>query len=292
MQLSIIVGPKVAALMMAMAGGLQELSRMPSCNVQMMGAKRKVQNGMSTAALGVRAGVINQSPIVLGMPPDYQKKAAKLVSAKCSLTARVDAANECPDGEVGIKFKKMIEDAMAKEMEPKAHKKPKALAAPEFASKKKRGGKRARAIKEKYAMSEMQKQANRMVFGQQEEEVYGGMDESVGLGTLGKMASGGKVRVQKKEVKLLNKKAIERNGLTSAIKGHTHGLVSSVVMNSTTGMVFEAMTSDSTGTVTPARIATPAGGASGSKYFGSSEFTSAAKKADNSKKPLPAVPKF
>lgn len=55
-------------------------------------------------------------------------------------------------------------------------------------------------------------------------------------------------------------------------------------------MVFEAMTSDSSGTVTPARIVTSAGGASGSKYFGSSEFTSAAKKGDA--KPLPAVPKF
>ena len=200
--LSVIVGPKVAALMMAMAGGLQELSRMPSCNIQMMGAKRKVQNGMSTAALGVRAGVLNQSPFVLSMPPDYQKKAAKLVAAKCALTARVDAANECPDGDVGLKFKKQIADAMAKEMEPAPHKKAKALAVPIMESKKKRGGKRARAIKEKYAQSEMMKQANRMVFGQQEEEVYGGTDESVGLGTLGKMAAGGKIRVQKKEVRI------------------------------------------------------------------------------------------
>ena len=69
-----------------------------------MGAKRKVQNGMSTAALGVRAGVINQSPIVIASPPDYQKKAAKLVAAKCTLCARVDAANESPDGDVGIRY--------------------------------------------------------------------------------------------------------------------------------------------------------------------------------------------
>lgn len=42
------------------------------------------------------------------------------------------------------------------------------------------------------------------------------------------------------QVKLLNQKARERNGLTSAIKGHTHGLVSSVVMNSTTGTYMYA----------------------------------------------------
>lgn len=68
-----------------------------------MGAKRKVQNGMSTAALGVRAGIINQSPTVVASPHDYQKKAAKLVGAKCALCARVDAANECPDGDIGIR---------------------------------------------------------------------------------------------------------------------------------------------------------------------------------------------
>jgi len=291
--LSVVVGPKVAALMMAMAGGLQELSRMPACNIQMMGSKRKVQNGMSTAALGVRGGVINQSPIVVGQPPDNQKKAAKLVSAKCALTARVDAANECPAGDVGISFKRQIEEALAKAIEPPPQKKAKALPAPDMSQKKKRGGKRARAIKEKYAMSEMMKQANRVQFGVQEEEVFGGTDVSVGIGSLGQMAAGGKIRVQKKEVKLLNQKAKERNGLSSAIKGHTHGLISSVVMNSTTGMVFEAMNTDTSGTVTPARIAPSGGQASGtesSKYFGSAEFTSATKKAD--KKVLPAVPKF
>jgi U4/U6 small nuclear ribonucleoprotein PRP31 len=94
--LTIIVGSKVAAQMMAMAGGLQELSRMPACNVQMMGAKRKVTNGMSTAALGVRAGVIQQCPIVVNSPAEFQKKAVKLISAKCTLAARVRALNHSP----------------------------------------------------------------------------------------------------------------------------------------------------------------------------------------------------
>ena len=64
--LTVVVGSKVAAQMMSMAGGLQELSRMPACNIQMMGAKRKVSNGMSTAALGIRAGVIAQVRLCLG----------------------------------------------------------------------------------------------------------------------------------------------------------------------------------------------------------------------------------
>jgi U4/U6 small nuclear ribonucleoprotein PRP31 len=110
--LTVIVGSKVAAQMMAMAGGLQELSRMPACNVQMMGAKRKVTNGMSTAALGVRAGVINQCPMVVNSPPEFQKKAVKLIAAKCTLAARVDASNESPFGDVGHKFKDLIQSTL------------------------------------------------------------------------------------------------------------------------------------------------------------------------------------
>ncbi|KAJ1469582.1 Prp31 C terminal domain-containing protein, partial [Baffinella frigidus] len=176
-----------------------------------------------------------------------------------------------------------------------------ALPAPDMTSKKKRGGKRARAIKDKYAQTEMQKQAARIQFGVQrgsaikdkyaetemqkqatrdvpwnalsflsvnmfkeDETIYG--DETKGMGSLGKHTHGGKIKVQKKEVKLLNRQAKERNGLTSAVKGQNHGLVSSVVMNttsgkgqnhglvssvvmdSTPGMVFEQMTSDGSGT--------------------------------------------
>ena len=125
--LTVVVGSKVAAVLMAMAGGLQELSRMPSCNIQMMGAKRKVTNGMSTAALGVRAGVISGCPLVVNTAPDFQKKAAKLVSAKCALAARVDASNEAPFGDVGHKFKDLIQNTLANVTEPPPQKRHKAL---------------------------------------------------------------------------------------------------------------------------------------------------------------------
>jgi U4/U6 small nuclear ribonucleoprotein PRP31 len=279
--LTYVVGSNVAALMMSAAGGLQELSRMPSCNIQMIGAKRKVVNGMSTAALGTRGGVINQSPVVLNCPPDYRQKAVKLVAAKCTLAARVDASNECASGDVGVRFKKQVEDALAKSMEAPPQKKAKALPCPDEKHKKKRGGKRARAIKEKFAQSEMLKLANRVQFGVQEAEVFGGTDETIGLGSLGKIAAmhSGRLRVAKKEVKLLNNRAKDRanNGLSSQIKGQHHGLISSVVMNSTTGMVFEAMASDGTGTVTPVRLSKRQ--APSSRYFGGNNaFVSAEKK--------------
>ncbi|RWW12174.1 hypothetical protein GW17_00024174 [Ensete ventricosum] len=47
--LSVIVGSAVAAKLMGTAGGLLALAKMPACNVQLLGAKKKTLVGFSTA---------------------------------------------------------------------------------------------------------------------------------------------------------------------------------------------------------------------------------------------------
>jgi U4/U6 small nuclear ribonucleoprotein PRP31 len=73
----------------------------------------------------------------------------------------------------------------------------KALPIPDEQPKKRRGGKRHRKRKEAMGMTEVNKYANRMKFGEAEEEVADG----VGLGMLGNM---GKVRVHIKKTPKLN----------------------------------------------------------------------------------------
>jgi U4/U6 small nuclear ribonucleoprotein PRP31 len=46
---SAIVGTRVASKLIASAGGIQELSKIPACNVQVIGAQKKALNGLSTA---------------------------------------------------------------------------------------------------------------------------------------------------------------------------------------------------------------------------------------------------
>lgn len=94
--------------------------------------------------------------------------------------------------------------------EPPPAKEQKALAAPDQQQKKKRGGKRcvaaalyhlirpfvivrARKEKEKYAVTELQKQQNRMAFGKAELEVLN-FDEMEGLGMVGTSLGTGNVR--------------------------------------------------------------------------------------------------
>jgi U4/U6 small nuclear ribonucleoprotein PRP31 len=79
--------------------------------------------------------------------------------------------------------------------EPPPSKLVKALPKPDLDPRKRRGGKRVRAQKEHYAISEARKAANRMGFGEMEEDVY---QEEMGftLGALGKKGhAGGHFRV-------------------------------------------------------------------------------------------------
>lgn len=94
-----------------------------------------------------------------------RRKAARLVAAKCALAARVDASHESVTGEIGLRFKEEIEKKLDKLQEPPPVKFIKPLPKPIEVSKKKRGGKRVRKMKERYAMTEFRKQANRLNFG-------------------------------------------------------------------------------------------------------------------------------
>lgn len=88
-----------------------------------------------------------------------------MVAAKCTLAARVDANHTSVDGEIGLQFKEEIEKKLDKLQEPPPVKFAKPLPKPIEISKKKRGGKRVRKMKERYAMTEFRKQANRLNFG-------------------------------------------------------------------------------------------------------------------------------
>lgn len=87
------------------------------------------------------------------------------MAAKCTLAARVDASHQSINGEIGLQFKEEIEKKLDKLQEPPPVKFAKPLPKPIEISKKKRGGKRVRKMKERYAMTEFRKQANRLNFG-------------------------------------------------------------------------------------------------------------------------------
>lgn len=73
---------------------------------------------------------------------DLRRKAARLVAAKCTIAARVDAFHENQDGKVGDNLLSDIQSKLDKLQEPPPVKTIKPLPAPIDSARKKRGGRR------------------------------------------------------------------------------------------------------------------------------------------------------
>jgi len=187
-----------SAKLLGVAGGLSGLAKMPSCNVHLLGAQRKITAGFSTATQKRHTGFIFQSELVTQTPPEYQLKVQRTVGAKCVLAARMDLERQRRDGTYGEILRDKIEKHIDRLAAPPPSKVIKALPLPNDGPKKRRGGKRARKAKEAYAQTELRKLQNRMAFGEAEEEV-GAFDQTKGMGMIG--AGTGKVRAGLGEAK-------------------------------------------------------------------------------------------
>lgn len=181
-----LVGVEVASKLVGAAGGIIQLSRIPAGNIQVIGSGgRKHLAGLSSASVGLHSGFVAESPLVAEVAPEYKIKAQRLLSAKVSIASRVDAGGDHKDGNFGRKLYDEIVGKLEKLSEPAPLKTVKPLPIPDSERKKRRGGKRARKLKELYAQSEASKQKNRLAFGEKaEEEVFVG-DRMEGLGMLG-----------------------------------------------------------------------------------------------------------
>lgn len=182
-----VVGALTAAKLVGQAGGINGLARLPSCNVPSLGKKQGIANGFSKIGHAAQ-GYLYFCPLVQSVPEDLRKQALRQISGKLILAARIDSVHDAPAGETGAHFHAELTKKLEKLSEPPDLKDAKALPAPDDPAKKRRGGKKIRKAKEKYAVTELQKLRNRMAFGREEAEVgYG--DESEGLGMLGSSSS-------------------------------------------------------------------------------------------------------
>jgi len=122
-------------------------------------------------------------------PKDFEKNACRLIASKCTLAARIDVSHSVDmKGESGKRLREEIEKKIEKMQEPPAKRKEKPLPLPDEVVKKKRGGERARKMKQRYAITEVHKRALRTPFGTTPTEEYGNTLKS--LGVLGMEGSG------------------------------------------------------------------------------------------------------
>lgn len=179
------------------------------------------------------------------------------------MSARVDAY--CDDrgkgATVAIEQRADIVKKMVTAQEPPPAKMAKALPAPDMNTRKKRGGKRMRLMKEKYAVSETRKAANRMGFGELGEDVF---QDEMGpeLGSLGtKGGTGLRATEQgKKKSGTITKKMAQR----LAAEKNRQGFASSIRAGDGAGTASVAFTPVQGLEITRVQTAQVTGG----KYFG------------------------
>ncbi len=84
--LSAMIGSATAAKLMGAAGGLSALSKIPACNLQILGKKNQASTGLSSIGMQKHVGFIFNSDLIMNLPSEYRKKANRLVAAKLSFS--------------------------------------------------------------------------------------------------------------------------------------------------------------------------------------------------------------
>jgi nucleolar protein 56 len=88
--LSMLAGPVLAARLIALAGGLEELAKMPSGTVQVLGAEDALFAHLRGHAPSPKHGVIYTHEYVRGTHPDERGSASRALAGKLSIAGRVD----------------------------------------------------------------------------------------------------------------------------------------------------------------------------------------------------------
>jgi len=237
-----LIGPALAAQLLASTGGLAELARVPACNLQLLGKNRSTassRGGMATQSRSQHAGFLMDCELVQSCPNYLKMRAVKAVAGKLALAVRCDHINvesgRPRTADVGRKFKEELRTKFGKWEEPDKAQTVKALPKPDLTTKKRRGGKRIRRLKERFEETELMKQANKRAFSVEAGE-YG--DDAMGI-TLGMLDTkeGGAMRntTEKRKMRQANTKA-SRKRAAQMSSGVTDGLASSVVFTPTQGM--------------------------------------------------------
>jgi U4/U6 small nuclear ribonucleoprotein PRP31 len=236
--LSKVVGSRVATKLLGLAGGLTSLTKIPACNIGLLGASRKVPTGLSSAFSGRHQGFIIQAPLIQNTPEEYHRQANRIVSAKALLAARVDAGGSDRYGIYGAKLLLELTKKLEKLQEPPPAKMVKALPIPkEGGNKKRRGGRRARKLKEMNGMTELRKMQNRVRFGQEEEEA-GAFDETVGMGMISSKGDGGRIRSQ----------AVQGNGQKAKMSKRNQDRINTLKASRSGSSTLDSVGAESSGT--------------------------------------------
>lgn len=108
---SSVAGPLLASRLLALAGGLDKMSKLPSSTIQLLGAEKALFRHLRGEGKAPKYGVIYGHGLVQNAPKEHKGKVARMVASKISLAARMDRFSDKNQGE---EMRKELEEQVRK----------------------------------------------------------------------------------------------------------------------------------------------------------------------------------
>ena len=88
--LSELLGPLLGARLIARAGGLEKLARLPGSTIQVMGAGEALFKHLREGTPPPKHGYLYRHPLISGSPKRMRGKLSRMLASKAAIAARVD----------------------------------------------------------------------------------------------------------------------------------------------------------------------------------------------------------
>ena len=88
--LSAVLGPLLGARLIAKAGGLEKLAKLPASALQVMGAREALFRHLREGTPPPKHGFIYRHPLVSGSPKRLRGRISRVLAGKAAIAARVD----------------------------------------------------------------------------------------------------------------------------------------------------------------------------------------------------------
>ncbi len=113
-----LVGPKIGARLIALAGGLDKLAEMPASTIQVLGAEKALFRYLRGRGTPPKHGVIFQHPAIWSSPKWQRGKIARALAGKLAIAAKKDFFSGELLGELKKELEKRIEEIKRKYRKP------------------------------------------------------------------------------------------------------------------------------------------------------------------------------
>lgn len=108
-----MVGELVGARLISQAGSLMNLAKHPSSTVQILGAEKALFRALKTKKQTPKYGLIYHASLVGQSAPNLKGKVSRVLAAKLSLCARVDALGDQVEPTLGKEYKEYVEKRLS-----------------------------------------------------------------------------------------------------------------------------------------------------------------------------------